>query len=209
MSNLSIFAGFAAGAALLAGLVAAPAFAGDDDVAEQATAKVGEPAPTFTLMNQEGEEVSLSDYEGKIVVLEQFNDQCPYVKKFYVEGHMNDWASAYADQDIVWLAIDSSNFSSVEENAEIAEEWSIDRPILDDSSGEVGQMYGAKTTPHMFIIDGEGTLVYAGAIDDTPSTSADDIEDATNYVAQALDELLAGESVSTPETKPYGCSVKY
>ncbi|MEL7238409.1 MAG: redoxin domain-containing protein [Planctomycetota bacterium] len=205
MSNLSIFAGLAAVCGLAVGFAATTLSAGDN----KAKAKVGEAAPTFTLMNQEGEPVSLSDFEGKIVVLEQFNDQCPFVVKHYREGHMNALASQYAEQDVVWLAIDSSNFSNVEQNAEIAAEWNIERPILDDSAGDVGKMYGAKTTPHMFIINGEGTLVYAGAIDSVSSTDTADIEGATNYVAQALDELLAGDSVSTPETKPYGCSVKY
>lgn len=172
-------------------------------------AALGEAAPEFTLMDQEGNEVSLGDFEGKIVVLEWFNDQCPFVKKFYVNGDMNEVADKYEEQGVVWLAIDSSNFSSVEQNAEIAGEWSIDRPILDDASGEVGKAYTAQTTPHMYIINADGALVYRGAIDSVRSADPADVADAENFVARALDEMLAGESVSLPETKPYGCSVKY
>jgi peroxiredoxin len=200
---------FAAPLAVLALVVVAGlAYAGSAAV-EAAKAEIGKPAPSFTLMDQDGNEVSLSDFEGKVIVLEQFNDQCPFVVKFYREGHMNELASRYAEQDVVWLAIDSSNFSNVEQNKAIASEWSIDRPLLDDSAGDTGRAYGAKTTPHMFIIDTEGVLRYAGAIDSNSSANTGDIADAENYVVKALDEILAGESVSTPETKPYGCSVKY
>ena len=172
-------------------------------------AQIGQPAPAFTLMDQDGKPVNLDDYDGKVVVLEWFNDQCPYVKKHYTNGDMNKLADKYEDKGVVWLAVDSSNFSSVQENKQIAQEWSMDRPLLDDSAGNVGKMYAAKTTPHMYVIDTDGTLVYAGAIDSMKSTDPADIAGADNHVAQALDELMNGESVSTPETKPYGCSVKY
>ncbi|MEM1012044.1 MAG: redoxin domain-containing protein [Planctomycetota bacterium] len=178
-------------------------------VSAEAKAVVGQPAPDFKLMDQAGNAVSLSDFKGKIVVLEQFNDQCPFVKKFYKNGDMNQMAADLKAKGVVWLAIDSSNFSSVEENAAIAAEWNIDRPILDDHAGTVGKQYTAKTTPHMFVIDQEGILAYAGAIDSIPSTDANDIAQADNYVAMAVDALLNGETVSPAETKPYGCSVKF
>ena len=173
------------------------------------TAKLGQPAPDFKLMDQDGKPVSLSDYKGKVVVIEQFNDQCPYVVKWYKNGDMNKLASKYTEKGVVWLAVDSSDFTSVAENKEIAGKWSIDRPVLDDSAGKVGKMYGMKTTPDMRVIDKDGTLVYTGAIDSIKSTDAADIGKGTNHVAEALDQVMAGETVSTSETKPYGCSVKY
>ncbi len=204
-------------AALAAAFFTTTAFAGEctkctDSSAckcEAKTAKVGEAAPDFKLMDQEGNPVSLSDYKGKIVVIEQFNDQCPYVKKFYKNGDMNKMASDMKSKGVVWLAIDSSNFSSVEENASIASEWSIDRPILDDSAGKVGKMYDAKTTPHMYVINKDGILAYAGAIDSIKSTDASDIAQADNYVTMAIDALMNDETPSPSETKPYGCSVKF
>jgi peroxiredoxin len=177
--------------------------------AENKMATVGQTAPDFKLMDQNGEAVSLSDHKGKIVVLEVFNDQCPFVKKFYKNGDMNRMAADMKDKGVVWLAIDSSNFSSVEENKAIASEWNIDRPLLDDSAGKVGKMYQAKTTPHMYVIAKDGTLAYAGAIDSIQSTDASDIAQADNYVVMAVDALMNGETPSPSETKPYGCSVKY
>ena len=175
-----------------------------------AAASVGEAAPAFRLMDQSGEPVALSDFAGQPVVVEFFNDQCPFVKKFYENGDMNRLAEQAADEyGAAWIAIDASSFSNVDENAAIAEEWGIERPLLDGSAGDVGQQFGAKTTPHMYVIDGEGTLVYAGAIDSEASTDSDDIAGATNYVMQALAELKDGTAISTPETKAYGCSVKY
>jgi peroxiredoxin len=200
---IGITAGFAFLASLFVGINAADA--GEKHAAKAA---VGQMAPDFTLMDQDGNPVSLADHRGKIVVLEQFNDQCPFVVKFYKEGHMNQFASEAGD-DVVWLAIDSSNFSNVEENKAISEEWGIERPLLDDSDGTVGKMYGAKTTPHMYVIDTEGKLVYAGAIDSKKSTNTEDIAGAENYVMKAIEAVRAGETVSPAETKPYGCSVKY
>ena len=200
--------GIAAGFAFLGGLFLglSPANA---DSAKAATAELGQTAPAFKLMDQDGKPVSLADYQGKIVVLEQFNDQCPYVQKWYKEGDMSKLAKKYEEKGVVWLAVDSSSFTSVKENKAIAEKWSIDRPVLDDSKGAVGHEYGMKTTPDMRVIDKDGKLVYKGGIDSIASTDASDIKKSTNYVSKALDELLAGETVSTPETKSYGCSVKY
>ena len=129
--------------------------------------------------------------------------------KWYKNADMNKLAQKYAEKGVVWLAVDSSNFTTVEENKEIAQKWKIDRPVLNDATGTVGRMYEMKTTPDMRIIDKEGKLVYRGGIDSISSTEASDIEKATNYVAQALDEVLAGETVTSAETKSYGCSVKY
>jgi peroxiredoxin len=115
-------------------------------------------------------------------------------------------ADRYAEHDVVWLAINSSHFATVESNAKIAAEWEISYPILDDASGEVGHAYGARTTPHMYVINAEGHIVYQGAIDSDPRGND---EQPTNYVDQVLGELLAGDTVSVDRTRPYGCSVKY
>ena len=206
LAALTFAAAFVAGGYLIADVPTAPAA---QQAEPEAAAQIGQPAPDFELMDQDGNPVSLGDHQGEIVVLEWFNDGCPFVKKWYESGKMNELAAEYADRGVIWIAVDSSSFTSVEENAEIAGKWEIDRPLLDDAAGDVGRAYGAKTTPHMYVVDAEGTLAYAGAIDSIPSTDPADIEEATNHVRQALDELLAGDSVSQPQTKPYGCSVKY
>lgn len=170
---------------------------------------IGDKAPGFTLKDQNGKDVSLSDYAGKIVVLEWFNESCPFVVKHYRAGHMNNLAAKYAEKGVVWLRINSTHNATPESNAKIAKEWKIQGPILQDSDGEVGHDYGATNTPHMFIIDQEGKLVYRGAIDSDSSADTSKIDGATNYVAKALDELLAGKPVSQPETKAYRCTIKY
>ena len=170
-------------------------------------AKIGEAAPDFTLQDTDGKDVTLSSFEGKIVVLEWFNPECPVVVRWYQDGDMNKVYDKYKDKDIVWLAVNTTRGHSVDADKAAMKKWNIRRPVLNDADGKVGRAYGAKTTPHMYIIDKEGRLVYAGGIDDDQSGRKG--ESATNYVAKALDELLAGESVSTPETQPYGCSVKY
>jgi peroxiredoxin len=169
----------------------------------------GEAAPAFTLQDQNGKSVSLSDQSGKIVVLEWFNNECPYVVKHYKGGHMNKVADKYAEKGVVWLAINSGAGKTADEMKTVASEWKMDRPILLDGSGEVGKAYGATNTPGMYIIDREGKLAYRGAIDSKSDSKTESIDGATNYVAQALDELLAGKTVSEPMTKAYGCSVKY
>lgn len=170
---------------------------------------VGGDAPKFTLKDQAGKDVSLADFAGKVVVLEWFNEGCPFVVKHYKDGHMNKLASKYAEKGVVWLAINSTSGKSVETNAKVAKDWKIDRPVLSDADGEVGHDYGATNTPHLFIIDTSGKLVYRGAIDSDTSDDTSKIDGATNYVAKALDEILAGKSVSQAETKAYGCTVKY
>ena len=175
----------------------------------RAQAKVGEPAPAFTLQDQDGQPVTLESFKGKTVVLEWFNNECPYVQKFYTGGDMNRLAEEYASRDVVWLAVNSTKSKDNAANKAIAGEWKIARPILNDATGVTGKAYGAKTTPHMYVINPQGTLVYAGAIDDKKSAEAGDVAGAKNYVRVALDEILAGKSVTTASTKAYGCSVKY
>jgi peroxiredoxin len=167
---------------------------------------IGAPAPQFSLQDQDGKTHNLADYNGKIVVLEWFNEECPVVVRHYKADTMNSLASKYADKDVVWLAVNSTSGKSNDANKAAAAEWKIERPILNDSTGQVGKMYGAKTTPHMYVIDKNGTLAYMGGID---NDQRGDKADKVNYVDKAVGELLAGNSVSEPESKPYGCSVKY
>ena len=170
---------------------------------------IGKPVPNFSLQDQNGKTITLADLKGKIVVLEWFNEGCPFVQKHYSTGNMNAVAAKYTGEDVVWLAINSTSSATNASNLKAAEDWKIERPILNDSAGTVGKAYGAKNTPHMFVINKDQTLAYRGAIDSMASTESSDIAGSTNYVAKALDELKAGKAVSQPETKPYGCSVKY
>jgi len=185
---------------VLAAMVAMPVMAGDG-------VSVGDTAPDFTLADSAGNEVSLSDFEGKIVVLEWLNPDCPFVQRHYKAGTMKDLATKYDGEGVVWLTINSTNYMDGATNAKFKADNSLPYTILVDQAGDVGHLYGAKTTPHMYIIDGSGSLVYIGAIDDDPRGNKS--EPAVNYVSGALDEVLAGKAVTTAETKPYGCSVKY
>ena len=169
--------------------------------------RVGDPAPAFTLTDTAGDEVSLSDYSGKVVVLEWLNPDCPFVQRHYKAGTMKNLAAKYGAQGVVWLTINSTKYMDAAANAKFRAANDLPYPVLVDQSGEVGHLYGAMTTPHMYVIDGGGRLVYIGAIDDDPRGNKGG--PATNYVSAALDEVLAGTAVSTAETKPYGCSVKY
>lgn len=175
----------------------------------QAAAEIGKPAPEFSLVDQNGKTVKLSDYSGKIVVLEWFNEGCPYVQKQYKTGAMNATAAKYAEKGVVWLAVNSTSSATVESNKKAATDWKMDRPILDDHAGTVGHAYHATNTPHLFIVDKDGKLIYRGAIDSIASPDTADLSGATNYVAKALDEATAGKPVSQSETKAYGCTVKY
>ncbi len=170
-------------------------------------AAVGSAAPDFTLTDTTGAEVSLSDYAGQVVVLEWLNPDCPFVKRHYSAGTMKGLATRYGGQGVVWLTINSTNYMDAAANAEFKAANNLPYTILVDQSGEVGHLYGAATTPHMYVIDATGTLAYIGAIDDDPRGS--NAGSANNYVAAALDQVIAGEAVTTAETKPYGCSVKY
>jgi peroxiredoxin len=183
--------------------------------ATNVAASVGKPAPTFTLTDSKGKPHNLADLKGKTVVLEWVNYDCPFVKKHYSSKNMQKLQKEYTAKGVVWLSINSSatgkqgSFTAEEINTRMKAEGALPSAYLVDTDGKVGRMYGAKTTPHMFIIDKEGTLVYAGAIDNTPSADPEDVAGAKNLVKVALDEVLAGKTVSTPTSTPYGCSVKY
>jgi peroxiredoxin len=175
--------------------------------AEKASAgKASSQAPDFTLEDQDGKSVTLSDYKGKIVVLEWFNGECPYVQRHYKSKTMQSLAGKYRDKGVVWLAINSTSTADRKVNKAWVEKYKLEYPILDDHSGKVAKLYSAKTTPHMFVIDRDGNLVYKGAIDDDPPGKK---EHAVNYVSEVLEKLTAGQTVALKETKPYGCSVKY
>ncbi len=176
---------------------------------------VGAKAPTFTLSNTKGESIALDKYKGKIVVLEWFNEGCPFVKKHYSAGNMQKLQKEYIAKDVVWLSIVSSaegkqGFHSAEVHNQILAKLNASpTALLLDPQGTVGKQYGAKTTPHFFIINKEGAIAYAGAVDDLPSTNAEDIANSKNYVRAALDEILANKPVTTTATESYGCGVKY
>jgi peroxiredoxin len=168
---------------------------------------VGAPAPDFTLPDQSGASVSLKAQAGKVVVLEWVNPDCPFVKRHAAAGTMRELATRYAARGVVWLGVNSTSYMSAEDSAKYRAASSLPYPILVDQAGTVGKLYGARTTPHLFVIDATGKVAYQGAIDDDPR--GDKGEGAVNHVAQALDELLAGRPATVPETAPYGCSVKY
>jgi peroxiredoxin len=172
-----------------------------------ASAPVRKPAPDFTLTDQKGNTVKLSDFKGKVVVLEWTNPDCPFVQRHYKAGTMAAMAKSYAARSVVWLAINSTYYMNREKDAEWAEKQQIAYPVLGDHDGKVGQAYGAKTSPHMFVIDANGNIAYQGAIDN--DASGEKKEGVVNYVAQALNAVLAGTPVAITETKSYGCSVKY
>ncbi|UCF66454.1 MAG: redoxin domain-containing protein [Acidobacteriota bacterium] len=180
-----------------------------------AQVSIGETAPGFTLTAADGSSHSLEAYRGKIVVLEWINFECPFVQKHYSSGAMQQLQSRYTGKDVVWLIINSSatgkqgHYEGDELADRIAKAKINADAYLLDTKGEVGRRYGARTTPHMYVIDAKGVLVYQGAIDSIRSARPADISKADNYVALALDALLAGEALRTTQTEPYGCSVKY
>ncbi len=180
-----------------------------------AEAVIGEKAPDFTLTDVLGNEHTLSDYEGQYVVLEWINHGCPFVVKFYDAGEMQRLQEKYTEQGVVWLAICSSKpgsqgYYTPEDAARVSEEKGANHTAyLYDAPGDVGRLYGAQVTPHMYVIDPDGILIYQGAIDSIRSANQADIERAENYVVSALTQSMAGEEVATPVTRPYGCTVKY
>lgn len=173
------------------------------------------PAPNFTLTDSNGQKHSLSDYKGKFVVLEWFNPDCPFVKKHYNSGNMQKLQKEYTTKGVVWLSIDSSAsgkegyYPAKGLNKFMTEKGGSTTAIFTDSDGKVGHLYGAQTTPHMFVIDPKGILIYQGAIDDTPSADPADVKTAKNYVSAALDAAFDAKPVTMSDTKSYGCSVKY
>jgi len=183
--------------------------------ATASAATVGQPAPDFTLTDSQGQKQALSSYKGKFVVIEWVNFQCPFVGKHYGSGNMQRLQKTYTGKGVAWLSVNSSaagkegNFPAEKINALIKEKGASPTAYLIDADGAVGRAYGAKTTPHMFVVDPKGTLVYAGGIDDKPSTDQADIPTAKNFVAAALDEAMAGKAITTASSPSYGCSVKY
>jgi peroxiredoxin len=183
--------------------------------ASAAPATVGKAAPDFTLKSLDGKEVKLSSFKGKVVVLEWFNPGCPYVKKSHTVGSLIDTAKKHAKNGIVWLAINSSaegkQGAAPKANTDAVKTWSLEHPVLLDPTGATGKAYGATNTPHMFVIDAKGTLVYAGAIDNSRDGERKSPEGGTliNYVDAALEDIAAKRAVKVTTTKPYGCSVKY
>lgn len=178
-------------------------------------ASVGAPAPDFALPDLDGKTVRLSDLKGKTVVLEWFNPGCPFVKASHTQGSIKAMESEQTSDDIAWLAINSGSAgkqgNGVDANREGVETFGMQYPVLIDASGDVGRAYGAKNTPHMFVIDSNGVLAYQGAIDNSPDGTRESPEGGqlVNYVEQAVGALRSGSPVATAETKPYGCSVKY
>jgi len=183
--------------------------------AAQAAPAVGQNAPDFSLKDAGGRTVRLSDFRGRHVVLEWTNPGCPYVRKHYDSGNMPATQKDAVDKGVVWLSINSTEKASYEymEPAKVVA-WQAERrarpsALLLDEEGSAGKAYGARTTPHMYIVDPQGRLIYAGGIDSIPSSDPADIKKAVNYVRQGLDEALAGKPLSAATTRPYGCSIKY
>jgi len=177
--------------------------------------KVGEPAPDFTGTDSNGKAQTLSAYKGKYVVLEWSNRDCPYTRKHYSSGNMQSLQKQWTAKGVVWLTILSSApgqqgyVSASEENAQLAKVHAAPTAAILDPKGAIGREYEARTTPHMFVIDPGGKLIYAGAIDDHPAADPEDIRISRNYVSEALTQAMAGGAVATSYTRPYGCSVKY
>jgi peroxiredoxin len=188
-------------------LAAAPAFA--------ATAVVGQPAPAFSVTDSSGKAVSLADLKGKTVVLEWVNPGCPYVRKHYDSANMQATQKGATASGVVWLAVNSTALGHYDykKPADMAawmqQQKASATHTLMDSDGKIGKAYGARTTPHMYVIDAKGTLAYAGGIDDKPSANPADVKTAKNHVNAALAEMAAGKAVALAVTRPYGCSVKY
>lgn len=180
-----------------------------------ANVAAGQGAPEFTLADIQGKPHKLSAYRGKYVVLEWFNSECPFVQKHYESGNMQSLQKKYGDKGVVWLTVnstspESSNFRDPARSQQIVKDWKINSAALMlDADGKIGQAYGARTTPHMWVIDPSGKVIFVGGIDDKATFRAADVKDARNFVAAALDESMAGKAVSVSAATPYGCSVKY
>ena len=198
-----------------AALAAAAALALNMTAQAAGTATVGQAAPAFTATDTSGKTVSLSDFKGKHVVLEWVNPGCPFVVKHYSSQNMQLTQKDATGKGVVWLAINSTAPDARDYKAPAAlalwmqQQKAAATHTLMDADGKVGRAYGARTTPHMYIVNPVGTLVYAGAIDNKASVSTADVASATNHVKAALQETLAGKAVSIASTQPYGCSVKY
>lgn len=195
-------------AVAFAALVSLPA-------AALAAVAVGSPAPEFSGKTSDGKTVNLADYKGKIVVLEWTNAGCPFVRKHYDGKNMQSLQKDYTAKDVIWLTVNSSakgkqgHLEGDALKAEPARESIASTAYISDETGQIGQLYGAKVTPHIFIVGKDGNVAYAGGIDSIGSTDPEDIAKAEPYVKTALDELLEGKPVTNATTKPYGCGVKY
>jgi len=180
-----------------------------------AQVRVGAPAPAFTATDSHGQTQSLSQYRGKFVVLEWHNQGCPYTRKHYVSGNMQNLQKEWTAKGVVWFTVISSApgqqgyVTPPEENVYVEKMHAAPTAVLMDPDGKVGRLYDARTTPQMFVINPEGNLIYAGAIDDKPTPDVDDVHGADNYVNDALNAAMAGKPIATRYTRPYGCSVKY
>ena len=180
-----------------------------------AAPEVGQPAPDFNMIDTNGNQVSLAELKGKVVVMEWTNHGCPYVKKHYNSDNMQALQQEASDDGVVWVTVISSapgkqGFVDAQGANEIAsEKGASPAHLVLDPEGTLGQRYAARTTPHMFVINKDGDLAYMGGIDDKPTADRADIEGANNYVRAALSEIQSGTAVSTPTSRPYGCSVKY
>jgi peroxiredoxin len=180
-----------------------------------ASPDVGSAAPDFTLTDANGKTHSLSQEKGKYVVLEWFNPECPFVKKHYGSGNMQKLQAEYTGKGVVWFSIDSNapgyeGNMTPEQAQKVMQKWKTKQTaLLLDPDGKVGRSYSAHNTPHMFVINPEGKIIYEGAIDSKATPNPDDIASSTNYVKVALDESMNGKPVSNANTRPYGCSVKY
>ena len=178
-------------------------------------ARVGDPAPDFTGRDTHGQTHKLSDYRGKFVVLEWTNNGCPFTQKHYNSGNMQSLQKEWTAKGVVWLTILSSApgeqgyMTAADENAYMSKVHADPTAAILDPTGAIGREYSARTTPHMFVIDPSGKLIYAGAIDDHPTPDPEDIKSSKNYVSEALTEAMAGKPVAISSTRPYGCSVKY
>ncbi|MBP6502997.1 MAG: thioredoxin family protein [Rhodoferax sp.] len=183
--------------------------------AVRATPSVGQPAPAFSLTDTAGKTVQLADFRGRHVVLEWVNPGCPYVRKHYSSANMQGTQKDVTAQGVVWLAINSTENASTDYLAPaqmgrwMQSQQATATHTLMDEDGTVGKAYGARTTPHMYIVDPAGKLIYAGGIDSVPSSRVDDIKTAVNYVKQGVREALAGQPIRAATTRPYGCSIKY
>ena len=177
--------------------------------------KVGDTAPDFRGTDSNGKTQSLDQYRGRYVVLEWHNHDCPFTKKHYESGNMQSLQKTWTGKGVVWLTVISSApgqegyMTAAEENSYMKKVNAVPTATILDPTGVIGREYGAKTTPDMFVINPEGKLIYAGAIDDHPSTDVEDIKASKNYVSEALTQAMAGKEVATTVTRPYGCSVKY
>ena len=184
-------------------------------VASALAVKAGDQAPDFTGTDSHGQTHKLSEYRGKFVVLEWHNNGCPFTKKHYESGNMPRLQKEWTNKGVVWFTVISSSpgsqgFVTAEQENEYMEKMhAAPTAALLDPKGEIGHLYGAKTTPHMFVINPQGQVIYNGAIDDKPTPDPSDINGAKNYVSEALQEAQAGQPVAVATTRPYGCSVKY